>query len=185
MRNAILRNHLNCTWEMAEEFAHCSESIIRLFFVACLSNYGLATLHSEVTNRHNKFTSPCWKPFEYFLFTKQNLTVEESQGKIVCVEGKIYLIVNCDLLKGITCRLIWNNKYEWALYWHPFDASKGNVLLSITLSCTFKILEDVEWVKFPFFTQKGTNKQTNNNNKNKTKKGACNIKKNIFYWLAL
>ena len=39
------------TWKMAEEFARCSESIIRLFFVVCLSNYGLATCQIEITNR--------------------------------------------------------------------------------------------------------------------------------------
>ena len=34
---------------MAEEFARCSESIIRLVFIVCLSNCGLATF--QVTNR--------------------------------------------------------------------------------------------------------------------------------------
>ena len=47
-------------WEMAEEIARCSESIIsRLFFVVCLSNCGLATFNREVKNRRYRVVFEC------------------------------------------------------------------------------------------------------------------------------
>ena len=47
------------TCEMAEEFARFWESIIRLFFVVCLSNCGLATFHREVRNRRYRVFFGC------------------------------------------------------------------------------------------------------------------------------
>ena len=59
---------------MAKEFALCSECIIRLFFVVCLSNCGLTTCHSEVTN------------YQYCVFFKASRRgLKESPNKLLTV----------------------------------------------------------------------------------------------------
>ena len=65
------------TWEVAEEFARCSEGIIGLCFIVCLSNCGLATCHSEVTNRRYRV---------FFNFNVSRRGLKESPKKLLTVQ---------------------------------------------------------------------------------------------------
>ena len=64
------------TSETAGEFARCSESIIRLFFVVCLSNCRVATFHRESRNHRYRVVS---------FFNASQRGLKESPNKLLTV----------------------------------------------------------------------------------------------------